>query len=267
MNKIKSLIKYIVILGVILFTEAVIYEPYSLKITSYDITNQQLSGLKIVFASDFHIASYKWEKWRLQKIVNTINEQNPDLVILGGDYVNRHSKTSTMAPQKIIEVIRNIKAPKVAVLGNHDIYYGKNDIIKAFTNASIPVLNNRNIKLNLQNKEVYVAGVSDYDTDKPDVKKAFEGIHAPVIFVTHSPDIFISLEENFDIAFAGHTHGGQIVLPFLGALAINTNSGRKYTYGRFDKNDKTMIVSSGLGSSVIPVRFNNLPEIVVVSIR
>ncbi len=267
MNKIKSLIKYIVILGVILFTEAVIYEPYSLKITSYDITNQQLSGLKIVFASDFHIAPYKWEKWRLQKIVNTINEQNPDLVILGGDYVNRHSKTSTMAPQKIIEVIRNIKAPKVAVLGNHDIYYGKNDIIKAFTNASIPVLNNRNIKLNLQNKEVYVAGVSDYDTDTPDAKKAFEEIHAPVIFVTHSPDVFDALEENFDIAFAGHTHGGQIVLPFLGALAINTNSGRKYTYGRFDKNDKTMIVSSGLGSSVIPVRFNNLPEIVVVSIR
>ena len=267
MNKIKSLVKYIVILGVILFIDAVIYEPYSIKITSYDITNQQLSGLKIVFASDFHIAPYKWEKWRLQKIVSTINEQNPDLVVLGGDYVNRHSKTSTMAPQKIIEAIQNIKAPKVAVLGNHDIYYGKDDVIEALTNASIPVLNNRNIKLNLQNKDVYVAGVSDYDTDKPDVKKAFEGIQSPAIFVTHSPDVFDALEENFDIAFAGHTHGGQIVLPFLGALAINTDSGRKYTYGRFDKNDKTMIVSSGLGSSVIPVRFNNLPEIVVVSIR
>ena len=251
--------------GLVLFIYMVICEPYGLKITSYNLKNPQLSGIKIVFATDFHIAPYKWEKWRLQRIIKTINEQNPDLVILGGDYVNRHNKTGTMPPEDIAEALQQIKAPKVAVLGNHDSYYGKNEVMAALKEAEIPVLDNRSIKLNLKSRKIYIAGVSDYDTDKPDVEKASKNTKSPLIFVTHSPDIFVNLGCKADVAFAGHTHGGQIVLPFWGALVINTATGRKYTYGLFYEDDKPLIVSSGLGTSVLPIRFNNRPEIVTVN--
>jgi len=262
--KTTNLIKCLLVFVFIFFIDAFIYEPYSLKITSYTLSNSQLSGLKIVFASDFHVARYKWEKWRLQKIITTINKQNPDLVILGGDYVNRHNKKGTMLPQDIVQALKQIKAPKLAVLGNHDSYYGKKDVMSAFNEASIPILNNRSVKLHIRDKEFYVAGVSDYDTDKPDIYKALQKTKAPLIFVTHSPDTFAKLNGQADVAFAGHTHGGQIRLPFLGALIVNINSGKKYTYGISYESGKPLIVSSGLGTSVLPIRFYNLPEIVVV---
>ena len=265
MNIIKNLLKWGIISGFILLFEAAVFEPYSLKITTYNLKNQQLSGLKIVFAADFHIAPYEWEKWRLQKIVKAINKQNADLVILGGDYVNRHSKNSTMPPQEIAAALQSIKAPKAAVLGNHDSYYDKEEVMTALENVAIPVLDNQSTKINLQGREVYIAGVSDYDTDKPDVKKALENTKSPLIFVAHSPDVFINLDGKADIAFAGHTHGGQVVLPFWGAVMINTATGRKYTYGLLYEDNKPLIVSSGLGTSVLPLRFNNRPEIVTVN--
>ena len=265
MNKVISLVKYILVIALVLVIDAVICEPYGLKITSYNLRNSQLSGLKIVFATDLHIAPYKWENWRLQRIVKAINKQSPDLVVLGGDYVNGHDYDGTMQPEDIAESLQQIKAPKVAVMGNHDSYYGKYDVTKAFEEAKIPVLDNRNIKLNLNGRKIYIAGVSDYDTDKPDIEKALKNTKSPLIFVTHSPDVFVNLGGRADIAFAGHTHGGQVVLPFWGAVMINTATGRKYTYGQIFEDDKPLIVSSGLGTSVLPIRFNNRPEIVTVN--
>lgn len=259
--------KYILIIGVVLTVDALIIEPYSLKISTYDLKNPQLSGLKIVFATDFHIAPYAWEKWRLNRVIKAINKQNADLVILGGDYVNRHSRKSTMLPSEIAAKLQEINAVKVAVLGNHDSYYGKQEVKQALEDVAIPVLDNNSTKINLQGKEVYIAGVSDYDTNKPDIAKAMENTKSPLIFITHSPDVFSNLKGEADIAFAGHTHGGQIVLPLWGALVINTDSGRKYAYGLIYENDTPHIVSSGFGTSILPLRFNNRPEIVAVTFK
>ena len=260
----RNLIKLIIVIGFALFVDAVFYEPYTLKVTPYNLQNSRLSGLKIVFAADFHVAPFGWEKKRLQNIINAINEQNPDLVVLGGDYINRHGRTTTMPPEDIAETFNEIKAPKVAILGNHDSYYGKDEVLKAFENAKIPVLDNRNIKLNLQNKEVYVAGVSDYDTDNSDVKKSLKNAGQPLIFVTHSPDVFVDLKGGADIVLAGHTHKGQVFLPYFGAVAVITKTKKKYIYGLFRERGMPMIVTSGLGTSMLPIRFNNLPEIVSV---
>jgi len=267
MTKLANLYKSLFILGAVLFFDAFIYEPYSLKTKVYHISDSQIKNIKIVFATDFHIAPYKWEKWRLQKIIKTINDQNADLVILGGDYVNGHSKKSTLSPHDTVSFLQQIKAPKAAVLGNHDSYYDKEEVKKCLKAVNIPVLDNENIKLNLRGIDVYIAGVSDYDTDNPDVKKALQNTASPLIFVTHSPDVFAENDIPADISLAGHTHGGQAVLPFLGALIVNIKSGRKFTYGLVHKNGKPMIISSGLGTSVIPARFNNLPEIVVINFK
>lgn len=249
----------------ILIVDALLIEPYSLKITNYNLSNAQLSGIKIVFATDFHLAPYSWEKMRLQKIISKINAQKADLVILGGDYVNRHTAKSTMAPEEIATKLKEITAPKVAVLGNHDSYYGKQKVKKALQHADIPVLDNQKISLNLANKKVYIIGVADYYTDTPHTEKVLRNAQKPSIFITHSPDVFADIKGRADVAFAGHTHGGQIVLPFWGALIVPINSEKKYAYGLIYEKDTPCIVSSGLGTSILPLRFYNLPEIVVVT--
>ncbi|MBQ9271750.1 MAG: metallophosphoesterase [Alphaproteobacteria bacterium] len=260
-------LKWIFIMASTLLLYGVIYEPYTLKITKYQLDNESLAGLKIVFATDFHIAPYEWEKRRLLKIISTINEQEADLVILGGDYVNRHSRRSTLSPRKIADALQQIKAPKVAVLGNHDSYYGKNKVKSALENVGIPVLDNQNIKLILRNKQVYIAGIADYYTDKPDIRTALKNTGVPLILVTHSPDGFANLKSSADVVFAGHTHGGQIVMPLWGPLLVPTEKERQYINGLFYKNNTPLIVSAGLGTSIVPIRFNNPPEIVAVTFK
>lgn len=267
MKTIWRLIKYSFLTAVALLFYAVFVEPYMIETTPYIVENNALSGVKAVFATDFHIAPYPWEKWRLKRIVRKINEQNPDLVILGGDYVNGHEKSSTMAPQKIAEILREITAPKVAVLGNHDSYFGKEEVIQALKNAGITVLDNQNIRLRVKDHWVTVAGVSDLSTDKPDVVKAIKNAVAPIIFVTHSPDVFPQLKGRAMLTLAGHTHGGQIVLPFIGAPLVPSDYGKRYRYGMITEQKSVMLVSSGLGTSMYPLRFNSKPEIVEVSFK
>lgn len=247
----------------VLFYAAAV-EPYMLKITKYTLKNEILSGTKIIFATDFHVAPYAWEKRRLQRIVSKINAQNPDLVILGGDFVKGHKKSTSLSPQEIAAALAQIKAPKAAVLGNHDTYYGKSDVLNALVKVGIPVLDNQNMRININNHNIMLAGVSDYYTDKPEVEKALKNTKFPVIFVTHSPDVFPQLREQVTLAFAGHTHGGQIIFPLIGALLVPSDYGQRYRYGLIYEKNAPLIISSGLGTSLISLRFNNRPEIVLV---
>lgn len=267
MKTIWRLIKLSFFASVALLFYAFFVEPYMLSVTPYVVENNALSGTKIVYATDFHIAPYPWEKWRLQRIVRKINEQKPDLVILGGDYVSGHEKKSTMPPQDIADILREIDAPKVAVLGNHDSYYGKKDVKKALQSVGITVLDNQNIRLRIKDRWVTVAGVSDLSTDKPNVEKALKGATTPIIFVTHSPDVFPQINGRAVLTLAGHTHGGQIVLPFIGAPLVPSDYGQRYRYGMITEKNTLMLVSAGLGTSLLPLRFNSKPEIVEVSFK
>ena len=267
MQKLKSFLKCMIILGVAVFVYAAAVEPYTLKTTEYILENQDLSGIKIVFASDFHIAPYAWEKRRLQRIVTKINTLNPDLVILGGDFVKGHKKSTTLSPREIAAVLAEIIAPKVAVLGNHDSYYGKVEVQNALEEVEIPVLDNRNMQIRIANRNITLAGVSDYFTDKPNVEKALENAAAPVVFITHSPDVFPRLKGRAAVGLAGHTHGGQIVLPLAGALLVPSDYGQRYRYGLIYEQNTPLIVSSGLGTSLLSLRFNIRPEIAVVRFK
>lgn len=238
-------------------------EPNMLEISRYQLPSPALSGVRIVFVSDFHLAPDDGN--RLERIVGAINAQNPDIVILGGDYVNGHLKLTAMPAGLIAESLGRIKSKYgiYAVLGNHDIWYGKDEIVQAFSQNHITVLDNRNQVLEISGHRLYLAGVADPVTEKPDLHKAFDGAAAPVIFVTHSPDIFPEAPQN-TLTLAGHTHGGQIVLPWWGAPVSNSKFGQRYLQGKIVEDGKTLIVSKGLGTSILPVRFLCRPEIVVV---
>lgn len=254
------------IIGTGLFLYSLLYEPYTLETVRYTLKNDKLSGLKIVMATDLHIAPYSFEKKRLHRIIREVNALDADIVILGGDYVNGHKTSSAMPITDIAAELKNLKSRygTFAILGNHDVMYGKQAVIKAFTDAGIPLLQNSNTFVDTPNGRLYIAGVNDYSEDVPDVKKALEGTTAPTILLSHSPDVFPQIKQPVDLMLSGHTHGGQIVFPFVGALLVPSDYGQRYRYGLIKENGNTLIVSKGLGTSMLPIRFNCKPEIVVI---
>lgn len=249
--------KFFLIIFVLFFIWSFFIEPSLLIVKQYKI--KEFKDIKIVFASDFHIA--KNEKNRLQKIVNMINEQEADLVILGGDFIKGHNGKNTMPIEEQVIEYKKINAPVVSVLGNHDGWYDKEKVKKTLESVGIQVLENSNVKIG----EVYVAGVEDMQTGFPDVPLALTGTEHPRILVSHTPDIYYDVIENVDLILAGHVHGGQVYIPFLGAPVVPSKYGSKLARGLISETKNKMIISKGLGTSILPIRFCSVPEIVVIN--
>jgi len=263
-------------------------EPRKLEINRYTIQEPTLKGLKIVFAADFHIKPYQAKK--SEKIVEIINSENPDIVVSTGDYVCGHTRHSTLPIEKIAEILGKVKTKYgfYTSLGNHDGWYGTDEIASALEKNGIKVLSNSNILVKAKNKNLYIAGLEDYDTGKPDIFRALsdikindDGTYAmPVILLTHSPDMFKKVPEGVTLTLAGHTHGGQVRIPFIDIPIFTASKyGDKYAKGwkqekdgqlldigetktiRLQKGVKTMFVTRGIGVSILPFRFNCPPEI------
>ncbi len=243
-----------------------LYEPYTLQTAHYTLNNPELAGIKIAFAADFHIAPDDTK--RLEKTISALNREQPDIIILGGDYVKGHKQYTSMPVADIAARLAKLQAPAgiYAVLGNHDIWYGKDAVTAALQNHNITVLDNQNRRIKIKNHNLTIVGISDLATDKPDFIKAFRNAAAPAVLITHSPDTFPESPKTA-LTLAAHTHGGQIRLPFIGAPVVNSAYGQRYNNGLISENGKTMIVTQGLGTSILPLRFNCRPEIVVVTFR
>ena len=170
----KPLKKILLIIGVLFAGYSYFIEPNKLEVTNYTIQDKELSGVKIVFASDFHIKPYGQK--RLEKIVETINKQNPDVVVSAGDFVCGHTEHSTMHPQKISEGLAKVKSKYgfYTTLGNHDGWYDRWYIKELLEGVNIKVLNNRNVKLQINGKEIYIAGVEDMMTAFPNIEDALK---------------------------------------------------------------------------------------------
>ena len=273
----------IIIFGLIIAAYGYFIEPRMLEINRYVVQDSGLKGVKIVFASDFHIKPYG--KKRLDKIVNLINAENPDLVLSAGDYVCGHPKHSTMPIDKIAQKLGNIKSKYgfYTTLGNHDGWYGAETIASALEKNNIKVLSNKNVRIDINGQKFYIAGVEDLMTGEPRIYKALEGIDEHkdfVIMLSHTPDMFPKIPNDIKLTLAGHTHGGQVRIPFLGSIFTASNYGDKYALGWIREVDnktvkpekskpislahKTLFTTKGLGVSIFPFRFNCVPEIDVI---
>lgn len=250
--------------AVVLFVWAYTIEPNLIEVKHYKLKDEKLAGLRIVFASDFHVA--KQDLHRFQKIIRTIQCQNPDIILLGGDFIKGHKEQNSMSPERIAAKLRKLKAPYgiFAVLGNHDWYIGGRKMKHALQAAGILVLENDNEVIRHNGQIFTIAGVADKNTCVPDLALALNNTPQPRILLTHSPDVFPDIAEPVNLVLAGHTHGGQIKLPFFGALLVPSEHGRRYAEGLIEENGIKMIVSKGLGTSLMPLRFNCRPEILVI---
>ena len=261
----KKLFKILLIIFVISGFYAFFIEPNFLIVKHYKLQDESLKGLKIVFASDFHIRPNQ-EK-RLKKVVKMINEQNPDVVLSVGDFVNGHKEKSTMPIEKITNELKNVRSKYgfYTVLGNHDWYIYGERVTKSLEDNGIKVLANNNTYFEWNNKKVYIAGVEDFNTRHALVWKALDGVENPTILLSHSPDIFPRVKENVNLTLSGHLHGGQIRIPLFGAIMAPSGYGDSYSKGKvIVENGKKMIVTRGIGNSILNIRFCCLPEIVVI---
>jgi len=260
--------KRLIVLATVIyiFLEGFIIEPNSVVIKKYQVKNLLLSGTKIVFLSDFHLKNNNNNtRKRLNKIVGMVKDEKPNLVLLGGDYIQ-----GPFLDKNLLETfsmkIATIGIPVYAVLGDSDLEANGRSVKSVLNLNGIRVLDNENKKINLNNRYVYIVGISDLKRSRPNISKAMPNSTYQKIVITHNPDIYYDIISNVALILAGHTHGGQFVIPMTPPLFVDSKYGSKFASGLIEdsKNNK-MIISKGLGTTgVIPMRFNCKPEIVVV---
>ena len=222
--------------------------------------------LRIGFASDFH-AGPTTDPRLLARAFAALIAAAPDLILLGGDFVSLEAGDVDC----ISSELAGLKAPLgcYAVLGNHDHWTSARHIEQCLEDTGIEVLTNRNIRLPPPFDSIWLCGLDDHWHGRPDAAATFNGADGVRILLMHAPSGLLDLRPHrFDLALSGHTHGGQIALPGGRPLLLpHGELSGVYPRGRFETAAGTLVVSVGLGCSVLPVRLFADPEILLCDVR
>lgn len=252
--------------------DAAVVEPHGFQVTHHTFSLPGLGagwdGAKIVHISDVHVGP--WSDFDdARRIVDMTNDLAPDVVALTGDYVSQASAISSA----LVEVFRDLHAKeKYAVLGNHDYWADAPRVAASLESAGIPLLTNKHVLLRRGGDVLCLAGVNDvWSVDPPpDAAAAFAGApdDVPRIVLCHNPDYaeVLPRDVRIDLMLSGHTHGGQVRLPFYGPLILPIQH-RKYAEGLVQGPTCPVFISRGLGMVGVPIRFNCPPELPLITLR
>lgn len=230
-------------------------------------TNSDTRHLRLAFASDFHAGPLTSNKL-LNKALGLLEEQKPDVVLLGGDYVTQHAHNI----EPLCKLLGNFHPPLgiYAVLGNHDLWAGNLEITSQLECAGVHVLTNTNARLPPPYNEISICGIDDPDFGNPLLSQALDSSSSMRILLMHSPNgVHLLGNEKIDLVLCGHTHGGQIVLPNGFAPYVPEGPGcRKYTHGCFKLTAQNgdLLVSKGVGCSLLPIRLFAKSEVHICEI-
>jgi len=226
--------------------------------------------IRIAFLSDLHAGSHANDVIRLRAIIDEVAKYEPDLALYGGDFVNMQPfGGGRLAPEKIASILACLKAPlgNFAVLGNHDHCYGANEIAKALTVHGIKVLDDRADRISFEGHIIDLIGLPDAHYLSEAGRQLIGGLtKRPTVVLSHDPHYFAYLPPGPHLMLAGHTHGGQISLPLVGVLRNASRAPLRWTYGLIEEGGRLLYVTSGLGTSALPVRIGVPPEYVIVEI-
>lgn len=259
-------------------TYAALIEPESLIVRRVEIVSANWHGAPLTIAAigDTHVGGPHMNAARMGRVVRRINALHPDLVVMLGDYAYGHAPEAERSPaenQEIVGGIATIAAVNarygvVAVIGNHDGWYGRETITTALQSAGAAALWNRSITIHRSGGEIVIAGLADAWTGHPDFAEALDGapVGADTIVLSHNPDPFANMPAGPAVMLAAHTHCGQVTIPFVGRPFLPIHH-KEFACGRIDRNGQTLFVTAGVGTSMAPVRFLNPPEIALITIR
>jgi len=227
----------------------------------------KLKGLKIAQLSDIHAGIYLRKK-KIVEAVKIVNKLNPDIIVLTGDYI----LNSERYIYPCIEAFSKLKATIgiYSCIGNHDNMVNRELIVKELKSANLNILIEENQKLSYNGQEFYVAGTEDlWYPIKPNLKKALKDIpeESFKILLSHQPDIFDeAVKRNVNLTLSGHTHGGQISIPFFGMPLNIVMFVTHYISGLFKKDKSYLYVNNGIGFVGPPFRLNVPPEISLITL-
>lgn len=270
-------IRWIGLVCILLLGLWVLYGNVSLQTTVYEIEIAEeyakLDDFTIVQISDLHNARFGKEQARL---LATVREQEPDIITVTGDLVDS-SHTDIDVAMEFIEQAVEI-APVYYVTGNHEGWLGGaySELETRMETAGAFVLNDVMYSGQFEGLDLNIAGVHDPDMPGNNIVLTKQTIQALTcdaegytILLSHRPELYDTyVSSGANLVLAGHYHGGQFRIPFIGGvIAPGAGFFPEYAEGTFTEGNMTMVVSRGLGNSVIPVRINNRPEVVVVKLQ
>jgi predicted MPP superfamily phosphohydrolase len=231
----------------------------------------ELGNLRLAVMSDVHAGSPYIGAEKLREVVTKVNQTNPDLILIAGDFVIQDVVGGHfIEPEIIAREFKGLRARYgvYAVLGNHDWWYDGKRVRRALEDAGIRVLENEVARIQIGGESLWLAGLADFWTRPQKIDETVRQVTGagPIIALTHNPDIFPDIPRRVILTIAGHTHGGQVNLPLIGRLKVPSVFGQRYAAGHVEENQHHLFVTTGIGTSMIPVRLGVTPEIVVLTL-
>jgi uncharacterized protein len=246
-------------------------EPYSYLISETDIfirdLPQAFEGFRITQLTDIHHSRILGIN-EVRRVISLAQQTKPDMFVLTGDYSTSYRRYI----EPCAEALSTLSAPEGvwAVLGNHDHYTDPELTTRALQRHHIAVLNNAHTTIQRQSDSLQLSGIDDWTWNATDWVRAFAGLNTntPTILLSHQPTVLdFDQTKNVSLILSGHTHGGQLNFPWLGAPASLFTKDLRYARGLFQRGDTQLYVSTGTGVIGLPLRFGVRPEIAVLRLR
>jgi uncharacterized protein len=260
--------------------DSILLEPNRPRIVRQEVALRRwpeaMDGFSIVLLSDFHYDDH-FSAHPLKAAIGMVNDLRPKLILLAGDFVSlpllggTDERTAAQAAAPCAALLRQMRAPHGlwAVLGNHDFFTDPELVTGALREQGIAVLANQSTAIETKTGRFWLGGVNDVFSGTADVKAAFQERPGgePAVLLAHEPDFadFVA-RHDVDLQLSGHSHGGQVRLPFLGPLYLPA-LGRKYVSGLYRVGELAVYTNPGLGTVGLPVRWNCPPEITFLTLR
>jgi hypothetical protein len=262
--------------------DGTIFEANRPQLTSIEVPLSRLAeswdGFRIAQLSDFHYDEY-FSVEPLRKAIDIVNRLQPDLVVLTGDFVTSPVRKPrrlvaaqvAKAIEPCVQLLVQLRARSgiLAALGNHDVVTDPAHITAVLQSHAIPVLRNRSVSFEREGKRLWLSGVDDVLEGKPNLELALRGIppDEPVVLLAHEPDWADYVAHHaVDLQLSGHSHGGQIRIPLIGAPYL-PQLARKYPWGLRRIGPLALYTNAGIGTIWVPMRLNCPPEVTLVMLR
>lgn len=253
----------------------------ALEVNEYEIQSDRIpegfDGFRIAQVSDLHNAEFGEGN---SKLIQLLSQTEPDIIVLTGDLIDSRHTDIEIALDFARQAMQI--SPVYYVSGNHEARVSEyEDLQMGLAEAGVIVLENQTVNITREGESITLMGMDDPSFQESYLFGDAEGVAKQTIetllsesdgytiLLSHRPELFdLYVETGMDLVFSGHAHGGQFRLPFLGGLvAPNQGFFPKYDAGRFTEDNTTMIISRGEGNSIIPMRFNNRPEIIIAELK